>query len=191
MSFAAISRIGHFRGAGASVLRNDQSMKIPDLRPTLALWFALLAALFLGGAATAGEPDFWQWPVEQRRELARHFEQPEHEYAAGHRGIKIVADVGASVLSPAGATVLFRGMVAGRGVLTIETAAGLVITLEPIDSALNPGDTVAAGAIVGAVSTGGPSPPGQLHIGVRLDGHYIDPLPFFGKIPRAVLLPCC
>lgn len=137
------------------------------------------------------ESEYWAWPVEQQRQVVHAFEEPAHEYAAGHRGIKIGGNIGSTVTAPTDAVVLFRGNVAGRGVMTLETPGGLVITLEPILSTLSAGAVVPRGTILGEVGIGGPSPPGQVHIGVRLDGHYLDPLPFFGKIPRAVLYPCC
>lgn len=156
---------------------------------------ALLLAVSIAALATSPPLDAaqgsWLWPIEQQRQVIRSFEEPAHEYAAGHRGIKIAAALGASVRAPTDALVLFSGSVAGRGVVTLETPTGFVITLEPITSVLTSGESVAAGDIIGSVATGGPSPPGQLHVGVRLEGRYIDPLPFFGKIPRAVLYPCC
>lgn len=154
--------------------------------------FILAATLALGlapPAAPAGEQ--WQWPVDERRHVMRAFEQPVHDYAAGHRGMKIAAAVGGEVIAPTDARVVFRGAVAGRDVITLETSVGLIITLEPVSSDLTAGESVARGAAVGTLATGGPSPPGQLHVGVRLDGNYLDPLPFFGKVPRAVLYPCC
>jgi len=50
---------------------------------------------------------------------------------------------------------------------------------------------VSAGQEIGAVDVGGHTPSGALHIGVRRDGAYINPLLLFGDIPRSILLPCC
>lgn len=132
----------------------------------------------------------WVWPVASFR-LARAFVAPAHEYGPGHRGIDLEVGGGADVLAPAGGVVAFSGMVAGRGVVTIDHRDGLVTTLEPVSGVLAPGAEVAQGEIVGRLSAGGHVPAGHLHFGVRLHGAYINPLLLVGEVPRAVLLPCC
>lgn len=47
------------------------------------------------------------------------------------------------------------------------------------------------GDALGTIDLGGHAAAGTLHLGVRLDGAYIDPMLLFGGAPRAVLLPCC
>ena len=93
--------------------------------------------------------------------------------------------------APADGIVAFSGTVVDRPLVTIRHDDGLVSTLEPVASALLPGDTVHRGQPVGALASGGHTPPGALHLGVRLDGAYINPLLLYGGAPRAVLLPCC
>jgi hypothetical protein len=87
--------------------------------------------------------------------------------------------------------VAFRGTVVDRPLLTIEHPGGFVSTFEPLLSALSPGDPVSAGDPVGIVDHGGHAAVGTVHVGVRLDGAYLNPLLLFGPVPRAVLLPCC
>lgn len=132
----------------------------------------------------------WRWPVLPVRITSR-FIAPAHAYAPGHRGVDLAADVGADVVSPAAGTVAFSGRVVDRGVVTIDHGEGLVSTLEPVVSALPIGSVVAAGEVVGRVDRGGHAELGTLHLGVREEGAYIDPLRLFGDLPRAVLLPCC
>ncbi|WP_349427337.1 M23 family metallopeptidase [Microbacterium sp. LWS13-1.2] len=132
----------------------------------------------------------WLWPVDAFR-LERPFVAPPHEYGPGHRGIDLAVLGEDGVSAPAAGAVAFSGQVAGRGVLTIDHGDGLVSTLEPVESTLVAGAPVAAGAAVGRVSAGGHTAPGALHLGVRLDGRYINPLVLLGGVPRAVLLPCC
>lgn len=132
----------------------------------------------------------WVWPVEPFR-MERPFEAPPHRYGAGHRGIDIRPVGTSTVLAPAAGAVAFAGMVAGRGILTIDHGDGLVTTLEPVDTTLEPGTPVAAGEAVGTIALGGHTSPGALHFGVRLHGEYINPLLLLGGVPRAVLLPCC
>ncbi|MCR2763687.1 M23 family metallopeptidase [Microbacterium sp. zg.B48] len=132
----------------------------------------------------------WVWPSERFR-LVRPFVAPAHEYAPGHRGIDLDPASGGVVRAPADGVVAFSGAVAGRGILTIDHGAGLVTTLEPVESTLAPGTSVRGGEEVAMLAAGGHASPGTLHFGVRLDGEYINPLLLLGGVPRAVLLPCC
>ncbi|WP_091233686.1 murein hydrolase activator EnvC [Microbacterium sp. 3J1] len=159
----------------------------------------IVAGCVLGGptAASGGvsktDPVFsrWSWPVSDPHTITTPFRAPAHEYGAGHRGIDVDAPVGALVSAPAAGTVAYRGTVVDRPLLTIDHGGGYVSTFEPLVSALAPGDTVSVGEAIGTVAFGGHTAPGSLHIGVRLDGSYINPSLLFGEVPRAVLLPCC
>lgn len=133
----------------------------------------------------------WRWPLDGVRVVATAYRAPAHEYGAGHRGVDLATATGSAVRSPAQGTVAFRGTVVDRPLLTIEHAGGIVSTFEPLESTLSPGDAVSAGDEIGRVATGGHAIPGTMHLGVRVDGHYINPLLLFGEIRRAVLLPCC
>ncbi|WP_431807255.1 M23 family metallopeptidase [Microbacterium paraoxydans] len=133
----------------------------------------------------------WRWPVAGARTVVARFRAPAKPYGPGHRGIDIAAPPETSVMAPADGVVAFRGIVVDRPVLTITHSDGLVTTFEPLDSSLSPGDHVTRGQEVGRVAHGGHAPDGTVHLGVRLDGMYIDPLTLFGEARRAVLLPCC
>lgn len=146
------------------------------------------AAQAIGSTATAEE---WEWPVGGRREVVEPFRAPANEYGPGHRGMDIAAPVTAEVRAPLDGAVAFRGAVVDRPLITLELGDGTVLTLEPLESSLPIGVPVTEGQIVGTVSTGGHAEPGLLHVGVRVDGEYVNPLPFFGRPPRAVLYPCC
>lgn len=135
--------------------------------------------------------DSWIWPIAGLRRVVEPFRAPAHAYGAGHRGIDIAAPVGTTVRAPAAGVIAFRGTVVDRPVLTIAHSGGLVTTFEPLDSPREPGDAVAPGEEIGIVGSGGHTAPDALHVGVRLDGAYINPLLLFGEVPRAVLLPCC
>ncbi|MFS0732829.1 M23 family metallopeptidase [Microbacterium sp. 1P10UB] len=132
----------------------------------------------------------WVWPAEPFR-LVRPFVAPAHEYGPGHRGIDLDLSGGEALKAPADGVVAFSGSVAGRGILTIDHGGGLVTTLEPVASELVPGAVVARGDRVATLAAGGHATAGTVHLGVRLDGQYINPLLLLGEIPRAVLLPCC
>lgn len=168
------------------------------MRPAAARRLALTAALALlvvGGSvsvpdepALRGAAGAWSWPVSGR--ITEEYRQPAHAYAPGHRGIDILADGGA-VLAPSDGVVLFSGTVVDRPLLTIQHADELVSTLEPVASDLGAGAPVRRAEPVGALSSGGHAGPGELHLGVRRAGEYINPLALLGGVPRAVLLPCC
>jgi murein DD-endopeptidase MepM/ murein hydrolase activator NlpD len=135
----------------------------------------------------------WSWPLKNSL-VDRVFEAPAERYGPGHRGLDLRPHGTAArtaVLAPADGTVAFSGPVAGRGILTIDHGSGFVTTLEPVQSELSAGTAVLRGAEVAVLGSGGHSRPGTLHFGVRLHGEYINPLLLLGKVPRAVLLPCC
>lgn len=148
---------------------------------------AMAAPAPYGGRTALG----WLWPVRGAR-IAAPYAAPAHAYGPGHRGVDLQPRGGdAHVRSPADGVVAFSGMIAGRGILTIDHGGGLVTTLEPIASELHPGDAVSSGEEVGEISLGGHAPVGAIHFGVRLNGEYINPLLLLGGVPRAILLPCC
>lgn len=165
-------------------------------RPVSAIVLIVISLLFMPerGAAvpsSVSEDAQWLWPVDGARQVVQPYRAPAHAYGAGHRGVDLAAPVGAVVRAPAPGVVAFQGTVVDRPLLTIEHEGGLVSTFEPLQSSLRPGDPVSAGDEIGVVAVGGHAAPGTLHLGVRLDGAYINPLILFGDVPRAVLLPCC
>ncbi len=178
------------------------SMRIPRLLVTaLMVIAAFVAATPASGHVLASAPavddpprdeaEPWRWPVDGGRQVVAAFRAPAHQYGAGHRGIDLAAPADAPIHAPAEGVVAFRGTVVDRLLLTIEHANGYVSTYEPLSSALSPGQRVAAGDEIGMLSTGGHAPPGSLHLGVRQNGAYVDPMALFGGAERAVLLPCC
>ncbi len=116
---------------------------------------------------------------------------PPHEYGPGHRGADLAAVPGEVVRSPASGTVTFAGQVAGRGVVVVEHAGGVLTSLEPVVAALPRGSPVRAGSELGVVAP--PPHPGCavacLHWGVRVDGRYVDPLRWLARARAVRLLP--
>ena len=117
----------------------------------------------------------------------RPFVGPAHRYAAGHRGVDLQAAPGSPVVSPADGTVSFTGQVAGRPVISIDHGGGWRSAVEPVMTALAPGDAVRRGQSLGTVGTGGHCDGGCVHWGVRLDGDYVDPMTLVEV--RVILLP--
>lgn len=150
-----------------------------------------LAATASGGADSPDAETSWTWPVESARHITEPFRAPSHAYGPGHRGIDLSAPVGSVIRAPAHGVIAFRGVVVDRPLITIDHGAGVVTTYEPVTSTLTPGSAVSAGDKIGTVATGGHTPAGEMHLGVRWNDVYINPQLMFGEVPRAILLPCC
>ena len=131
----------------------------------------------------------WTWPVAGDRAVIRTFEAPATAYAAGHRGIDLIASEGTAVVAAASGTVSFAGVVVDRPVVSISSPGGLVASIEPVAASVAAGDTVVAGERIGSVATGGHCSSTCAHFGVRLHGQYVNPLALLESLPRAVLLP--
>ncbi|SEC58171.1 Peptidase family M23 [Paramicrobacterium humi] len=131
----------------------------------------------------------WAWPVEHARAIDRDFEAPASPYGPGHRGIDVRARSGDELKAPANGVVRFAGIVVNRPVLTIEHANGVLSSYEAVDATVAVGDPVERGEVVGTVVDGPHCGAGCVHVGVRIDGAYVNPLLFLGGVPRAVLLP--
>ncbi len=159
-----------------------------SMRACLFVVVALLTAITGGGASpavAAPEPP-WSWPVDGPRVIERGYAAPATPYGRGHRGIDIRA--GATLTAPADGVVRFAGIVVDRPVLTIDHGGGIVSSYEPVVARVAVGDRVARGDPLGAVLDGHCSVR-CVHLGVRVDGHYVSPLRFLDRVPPAVLLP--
>lgn len=178
---------------------------MPIPRHLVSVCLVLLSVCVLGGygpsvsaaafelhdvpvASTPSRP--WSWPVSSRH-ITRAYVAPAHTYGPGHRGIDVAAEPNEPILAPAAGVVAFVGTVVDRGVLTIEHGEGVVSSWEPVTSDLVPGQHVSVGDPVALLASGGHAASGSLHVGVRVDGDYVNPLLFFGGLERAILLPCC
>ncbi len=168
------------------------------MRPSRVTRSAPLIVLAIAASLSASAPaphetdpsgQAWLWPVEEPR-LTQGFIRPPDPYGPGHRGVDVVG-ADADVRAPAAGVIAFTGMVAGRPVVTIDHGDGLVTTLEPVLGEQAAGAAIHRGQTVGTVATGGHTAPGAVHLGVRRNGQYINPMLLLGGVSRAVLLPCC
>lgn len=119
----------------------------------------------------------WIWPLDPQPEVMATFDPPESPYGPGHRGVDLSGRIGQPVLAVADGRVRFAGMVAGRGVLVIEHGAERS-TYEPVIAAVDVGDPVRAGQVVGRLELVSSHcwPAACLHLG-RIEGDtYLDPL---------------
>lgn len=151
--------------------------------------FLVSCLLLLVPASTADATPAWSWPLAPPHVVTEAFVAPADPYSAGHRGIDIAASPGQPVTAAASGVVTFSGMVVDRPLVVIRHDDGHVSSIEPVVGSVEVGVTVARGAPIGTVGTGGHCADGCVHFGVRHDGVYINPMLLLGEVPAAVLLP--
>jgi hypothetical protein len=173
---------GQYRPASSPEPDSGLVTSILRLPPPLIAVLVALLAMVPTARADAGSR--WSWPVVG--EVIRGFAKPADAWSAGHRGIDIQAAPGAEVRAPVAARVTFVGPVAGRGVIVMRTLEDGDVTLEPIEPTVLLGDVVNAGDIVGFVR-GGHLGDNALHLGLRVEGEYVDPLQYLPLQPRIVV----
>lgn len=160
----------------------------------LGLGLACLLLLLTMMEPARAEAAPWLWPLPPPHQVITPFDAPEHRYGPGHRGIDIAAPVaGTAVHAVAPGTVRFSGMVAGRGVVSVAHAGGLLSTYEPVTGTVASGEQVGAGTELGTLMGGSELShcPGAscLHLGARRGEDYVDPMLLLGARGPSVLLP--
>lgn len=123
------------------------------------------------------------WPVAGR--VVEGFEPPATPYGDGHRGVKLGAPAGASVVAAMPGQVSFAGDVAGTRWVTVAHGGGLDTTYGPVDASVQPGTAVQAGDVLGRLAAEATS----LHWGARVDGEYLDPLSLFARWEVRLVAP--
>ncbi len=146
----------------------------------------------------------WTWPLTPTPTVVLPFRAPVERWSAGHRGVDLrpagappSADapdredghVDRLVLAPADGVVVFAGTVVDRGVLSIDHAAGLRSSFEPVRALVPVGTLVRRGTPVAVIAEGGQHCAGCVHWGVRRAGEYLDPLSLLMPRRTPVLLP--
>jgi murein DD-endopeptidase MepM/ murein hydrolase activator NlpD len=152
--------------------------------------FQVVGAGPAGGLAASRVP--WLRPPVDGP-LVRGFEEPAGPFGPGHRGVDFGAAPGAVVRAPASGRVTFAGAVAGTTWVTIEVAPAVLVTLGPLRGLeVSVGQTAARGDRLGTLASGhataDPSV-AALHAGLRMDGVYVDPLPWLAGLARPRLAP--
>jgi murein DD-endopeptidase MepM/ murein hydrolase activator NlpD len=141
------------------------------------------------------------WPLTGSPTVVRTFQPPAFRYGQGHRGVDLAAVAGAPVLAAGAGMVVFAGMVAGHGVVSVSHQGHLRTTYEPVAATVVAGQWVAKGAQIGTVQPGhaGCPVPVCLHWGVfrsptqvpdpgDFEREYLDPRWLIGRV-RVRLLP--
>lgn len=167
---------------------------------TAALVLALLAGLAWAAApsaarhraATATAPGLsaaWGWPLPPSPAVVAPFDPPAGPYSAGHRGVDLAGLAGSSVAAAGDGVVAFAGLVAGRGVLSVDHAGGLRTTYEPVSALVRAGEPVARGQVIGVLAWAGSHclPQACLHWGLRRGDTYLDPLGLVRRWPVRLL----
>jgi len=161
----------------------------PPLVRTAALAVLVAAQVLLGFAVFAGRSHAeaapaWGWPLAGEPTVDRGFEPPASAWAAGHRGVDLRGELGASVLAAGAGRVTYAGLLAGRGVITVTHDNGLRTTYEPVVPSLSVGASVALGDVLGTLDTGhGSCHPDTvcLHWGLLRGDTYLDPLALLSR----------
>ncbi|MCV6999055.1 M23 family metallopeptidase [Mycolicibacterium alvei] len=149
----------------------------------------LVSMAWIWPAATHAEGSRLHWPVSPRPAVTRGFDAPSPNWHRGHRGVDLAAVPDQPIHAAGPGTVVFAGVLAGRPVVSLAHPGGLRTSYEPVQAAVRPGQTVAAGQLLGTVLAGHPGcpVPACLHWGAmwgaaaRAD--YVDPLALLPETP--------
>ena len=128
-----------------------------------------LAAFVIGNLLLAAALALPPGPV------LRGFEPPPGPYARGHRGVDVAAQPGDQVVAAIDGVVTFVGRVNDRQIVSI-TQGTQIVSVEPVVGTVGIGTRVAAGDVIGIVDVGGHCSLRCVHIGIRVNGMYVDPL---------------
>ncbi|MDP9066909.1 MAG: peptidoglycan DD-metalloendopeptidase family protein [Actinomycetota bacterium] len=134
--------------------------------------FVLLAVLVPIRPAAAAVP--LSPPVDAA--VTVRFDEPENRWAPGHRGIDYDVPAGTRVRAAGRGTVTFAGAVAGRLAVTIAHPGGYETTYSALtEISVYAGQEVSEGTWIGRSGSAHPGGEPGLHLGVKLEGSYVDP----------------
>jgi murein DD-endopeptidase MepM/ murein hydrolase activator NlpD len=155
----------------------------------MRLLSVLLTVGLVCAAPAAGDDGRVAWPLHPRPGVLRTFDAPAPDWKRGHRGVDLAGSPGQTVYAAADGTVVFAGELAGRPVVSIAHPGGLHTSYEPVRAAVRAGQSIDAGAVLGALEAGHPGCGASacLHWGAmwgpaaRAD--YVDPLGLLETTP--------
>jgi murein DD-endopeptidase MepM/ murein hydrolase activator NlpD len=140
-----------------------------------------LICLFVPAPSASAAGD-WTWPLTGP--VVRGYDPPASTYGAGHRGIDIAAPAGTVVVAVAAGAVTFAGPVGGHLFVTVTHPDGLASTYSWVSAiSVHKGDQVLAGQVIARSGDGHPGDViAGLHLGVNLEGAYVDPLLYLAAL---------
>jgi murein DD-endopeptidase MepM/ murein hydrolase activator NlpD len=129
----------------------------------------------------------WVWPLDPVPDVIHAFDPPDEPWQAGNRGVDLLGAPAQPVMAIHAGVVTFAGPLAGRGVVVVSHGE-LRSTYEPVTAAVDVGDQVGAGTVIGLLQTTRShcAPLTCLHLGLLRGVTYLDPLRVLG--PRPVRL---
>jgi murein DD-endopeptidase MepM/ murein hydrolase activator NlpD len=146
--------------------------------------FLLAALLALTISAPAERPAQFGWPLSGTPTVTRRFDPPPEPWLPGHRGVDLAGRPGAPVLAAGDGRVAFVGVIAGRGVVSIDHPNGVRTTYEPVTPVTTTGAVIRRGGSIGVLEAGHLGCPvtveACLHWGARRGETYLDPLSLLG-----------
>jgi murein DD-endopeptidase MepM/ murein hydrolase activator NlpD len=123
----------------------------------------------------------WRQPVDAP--IVDFFRPPSNPYGPGNRGLEYRTTPGQAVTAVADGEVVFAGQVGGRMFVVVAHSASLRSTYAFLHRVVVArGDQVSQGQLVATAGTG-------LHLTARVNGRYVDPLPYFGMRWSVRLVP--
>jgi hypothetical protein len=136
-------------------------------------------------------PEIWAEPIPYFLEnQMRTFVVPHSERGPGHRGVDF-ASTNQQILAPSDGVISFNARVADRNVVTL-TADGYKVSFEPVCSALDVGAFVRPGEVLGhfceAENDYLRHCDNCVHMSVRSERGYLNPLLFFGQLPPSKIV---
>ncbi|MEA2580704.1 MAG: hypothetical protein QOE83_1596 [Actinomycetota bacterium] len=142
----------------------------------------LASSLIVCATPSASAVGQWRWPIEGP--ILRGYDPPDSPYGSGHRGIDIGAPIDTPVRAPEAGKVTFAGKVGGHLFVTIDHGGGVASTYSWLTSiAVRKGNVVTRGDVIARSGSGHPGDTQpSLHMGVKLNGAYVDPLDYLGPI---------
>ena len=115
--------------------------------------------------------------------IVTRFDAPDSRWGPGHRGIDYAVPVGTAVRATGTGTVTFAGPVAATVAVTIDHGGGMETTYTDLgDTLVVAGQVVAQGHVIGHSAAAHPGGIGGLHLGVIVNGRYVDPELYVGPL---------
>ncbi len=164
----------------------------PTRRQLLTLAGAAAGAAALGGIGFSGAPAFaavaWRYPFRERHVVSSGFGprvSPGGVGSTNHQGIDFAAGTGTQIYAIAAGTVIDQSTTTGYGWLTKIQHGDGYVSWYGHQSAfqVSKGAKVSSGQKIGRVGSTGNSTGAHLHLGITLNGTFIDPAPLIVNAP--------